>query len=139
MTKKLSEFKDGFRNAVQSLKGGEEGIYFWLLADGQTEKNDFAIVLGWTYDGDNGCDNDTPFHKDGYQLCAKIAYQSHKNIMQCDFDCDWTMPYEPTEGEVYDVDYFIESEDDIESAMDYLLKCWDKHKDEYMKMSDLAA
>lgn len=138
MTKKLSEFKDGFRNAVQSLKGGEEGTYFWWLADGHTKKNDFAIVLGWTSDGDD-CEDDTPFHKDGYQVCAKIAYQSHENIMQCDFDCDWTMPYEPTEGEVCDADYFIESEDDIESAIDFLLKDWDSHKDEYKKMSDLAA
>lgn len=62
---KLDEFKKGFIEAVKLLKNGEKGTYYWWLKDGKTEKNDFAIVLGWTQCDDNENESESPFYKNG--------------------------------------------------------------------------
>ena len=60
-------------------------------------KDDYCICVGWhDYTGDP---------KDGdnrYKLAWKIGRQSIKNVMQCDFDIDFEMPYNPETGDVDD-------------------------------------
>ena len=60
-------------------------------------KDDYCICVGWhDYTGDP---------KDGdsrYKLAWKIGRQSIKNAMQCDFDIDFEMPYNPETGDVDD-------------------------------------
>ena len=60
-------------------------------------KNDYCICVGWhDYTGDP---------KDGdsrYKLAWKIGRQSIRNVMQCDFDIDFEMPYNPETGDVDD-------------------------------------
>ena len=128
----LKKFKDGFRKAVKSLMEGEDGTYFWRLES--TDKNDYAVVLGWTEETPDEVEETTPFYHDGYQLCAKIAYQPKSSIMQCDFDVDWIKPFDKEEGEVMETDYYINSEDDIEKAINELLEMWTENKQEYFEM-----
>ena len=60
-------------------------------------KNDYCICVGWhDYTGDP---------KDGdsrYKLAWKIGRQSVRNIMQCDLDVDFEMPYNQETGDVDD-------------------------------------
>ena len=60
-------------------------------------ENDYCICVGWhDYTGDP---------KDGdsrYKLAWKIGRQSIRNVMQCDFDIDFEMPYNPESGDVDD-------------------------------------
>ena len=67
-----------------------------LKFDTDTE-NDYCICVGWhDYTGDP---------KDGdsrYKLAWKIGRQSIRNVMQCDLDVDFAMPYNPETGDVDD-------------------------------------
>lgn len=60
-------------------------------------KNDYCICVGWhDYTGDP---------KDGdsrYKIAWKIGRQSVRNVMQCDFDIDFEMPYNPETGDIDD-------------------------------------
>ena len=60
-------------------------------------KNDYCICVGWhDYTGDP---------KDGdsrYKIAWKIGRQSVRNVMQCDLDIDFEMPYNPETGDVDD-------------------------------------
>lgn len=131
MTKK--EFRAGFRDSIEALKNGENGTYFWWLKKNDRNDNDWAIVLGWTYDGDSGIE-ENPYHKDGFQIAAKIAFQSNKSIMQCDFDVDWNLPYDKETGEVWECDYYIDEETDIDEVLDFFEKEWHEHKEEFIDM-----
>lgn len=77
----------------------------------------YAIVIGWhTVSVDDGPDEAALLygrqvghsgiypHKshEEQRVAWKVAYQSANNVMQCDFDVDWTMPYRIDTGDVYD-------------------------------------
>lgn len=54
------------------------------------EENDYCICVGWHdygAEGENGPDDD------GYRIAWKIGRQSRNNVMQCDLDIDFEMPY----------------------------------------------
>lgn len=119
------EFIDGFVSAVNSLKNGEDGTYFWWLKQNDDNGNDWAIVVGWSEGWD---DLDDSCCKGHYRIMAKVAYQSHKNIMQCDYDVDWTIPHDEETGEVDDCDiaiYETDTEEDLRRYAEDLLK-WSK-------------
>lgn len=42
----------------------------------------------------------TSFSDGEYRICSKIAYND--SALQCDYDIDFTMPYDKEAGEVYD-------------------------------------
>ena len=66
-------------------------------------KDDYCICVGWhDYTGDP---------KDGdsrYKLAWKIGRQSIRNVMQCDFDIDFEMPYNPETGDVDDTLHILD-------------------------------
>ena len=60
-------------------------------------ENDYCVCVGWhDYTGDPD-DGDSR-----YKLAWKIGRQSIRNVMQCDFDIDFEMPYNPETGDVDD-------------------------------------
>ena len=72
----------------------------------------WAIVLSWfDYDGDGKL-----------SICGKVAYQSINNIMQCDYDIDWTMPYDERTGEVDDTEVLIDGDKDLV----WLINQWER-------------
>ena len=67
--------------------------------------NNWFILVGWQDGFEKVSKEDCT---DGYasdetwRIATKIGYQSANNIMQCDFDVDFTMPYNEETGEVDD-------------------------------------
>ena len=86
------------REAVGILVDRKGGCFHYPIWD--DGENDWAIVIGFMEDGSS----DPEFFDDGkgYGLYYKIAYQSKNSVMQCDFDVDWTMPFDEKTGEVVD-------------------------------------
>lgn len=60
-----------------------------------------CIVVGWE-DGFEEAPAGTPRADGTWRICAKLAYQHANNVMQCDYDVDWLMPYDPKTGDVDD-------------------------------------
>ena len=68
-------------------------------------------------------------------MAAKVAYQPHNSIMQCDYDVDWTMPYDEETGDVWDTDITVYLNDNHKETIDWLinqfmemkntLPCWE--------------
>ena len=98
------KFIDSFTNAVKEMAQHKEGCYHWWL-ETDNNGNNWAIVLGWQ---DGYEEDDTDELSDGtWHLAAKVAYQPHNSIMQCDYDFDWTMPYDEETGDVWDTDITV--------------------------------
>lgn len=74
------------------------GCCHWDL--GEINGNTWAICLGW----ESGYESDKsdPFSYDEMHLAMKLAYQPQNSIMQCDYDIDWLMPYDPETSAVDD-------------------------------------
>lgn len=111
-----------FKKAVEHMRRTHDnGTYHWYLHTDENN-NDWAIVLGWTDgfepDEDDDCTDGT------YRLCAKLAYQPHNSIMQCDYDVDWLIPYDEETMEVDDNEVSIHQNDNAEEIVDWLLKCY---------------
>lgn len=107
-----------FVNAVKEMAQHKEGCYHWLLGT-DNNGNNWAIVLGWAdgYEEDN-----TDELSDGtWHLAAKVAYQPHNSIMQCDYDVDWTMPYDEDTGDVWDTDTTVYLNDNHKVTVDWLI------------------
>ena len=115
-----------FTEAVEEMRRTHGyGTYYWYL--GEDEENDWAIVLGWA-DGFEEDPNDNNLDKT-WRICAKMAFQSKKSIMQCDYDVDWLMPYDEETMEVDDNEISIYPDTDLAGVVDWLLKCWDTYKE----------
>ena len=123
MTKKqlIKEFK----KAVEHMRRTHDnGTYYWYLHTDENN-NDWAIVLGWA-DGFEAKETDDCM--DGtWRLCTKLAYQPHNSIMQCDYDVDWTMPYDEDTMEVNDNEISIYPNYNAEEIIDWLLKCYSNY------------
>lgn len=101
------------------LKENECGCcYLWLVRD--DKDRDWAIVMGWQ---DGFDESDNGFYQLGtWNICAKIAYQSHNSIMQCDYDIDWLMPVCNEYGDVDGAETTIEGGENWYELADYLNK-----------------
>lgn len=96
------------KKAVEFLNREKSGCYFKrILTD--DEGKTWGVVIGWSDGYDSG--------KEGFwRICSKIAYQDKHTGMSCDYDMDFTMPYNVDTGDVYDtsvelgVDYELEAE-----------------------------
>lgn len=126
------KFIESFTKAVKEMRQHKNGCYYWWL-DTDNNGNNWAIVLGWS---DGYEEDDSDELSDGtWHLTAKVAYQSHNSIMQCDYDVDWTMPYNE-DGDVWDTDTTVYLKDNHQETVDWLinqflemrktLSCWDK-------------
>lgn len=110
-----------FTKAVAEMRRTHgSGTYYWII--GEDEENDWAIVLGWA-DGfepkpDDDCTDGT------WRICAKMAFQSKRNIMQCDYDIDWDMPYDKVTGEVDDNEVPIYPDTDLMEVINWFLDCY---------------
>lgn len=115
-----------FKKAVKDMrKHHHDGTYHWHLST-DDNGNDWAIVLGWQdgYEPDEADDC-----LDGtWRLCAKLAYQSNKSIMQCDYDIDWLLPYNEETMEVDNNELSIYPETDLEDVINWLLKCYSSYE-----------
>lgn len=121
-------FVDGFVESVKALKNGENGTYYWWLDIDNEDGLDWAIVLGWGEGWDDPNDSCCNGH---YRIMSKVAYQEHNCIMQCDYDIDWTMPYDEETGEVDDSDFAIYEDyddDKLREIANELLKLADTYK-----------
>jgi hypothetical protein len=131
MKKLAKDLYDGFVNAINSLKNGEDGVYYWKLS--VTNGNVWAIVLGWAEDDNE--DNDTDkCHKVGYNLAAKIGFQPNNSVMQCDYSIDWQLPYDKETGEVAECEWFFSDKDNPLEIWNSILEDWKENKNDYFKM-----
>lgn len=134
MKKLLTTKKDlyvGFEKAIDKLKNGGSGVYYWRLA--YTNGNVWAIVLGWAED-DNEDDGTDKCHTVGYNIAVKIAFQPNSSIMQSDYSIDWQLPYDKESGEVEDCEWFLSDKDNSSEILDSVFKDWNENKDNYLKM-----
>ena len=117
---------DEFVSAVEDMQRTKfNGTYHWIL--GRDENgNDWAIVLGWEDGFDAEEDDDCT---DGtWRLCVKLAYQPWNSLMQCDYDIDWTMPYDEETKEVDDTEVAIYPNTDLEETIEWLLERYKDYK-----------
>ena len=117
-----------FTAAVEEMcRTHGNGTYHWYLDS--DDKNDWAIVLGWS-NGFDEPDFTDPCIDGTWQICAKLAYQPSNSIMQCDYDIDWLMPYDEETMEVDDNEVSIYSDTNLEETVDWLLKCYKSYFNE---------
>ena len=69
------------------------------LKFGTDAENDYCVCVGWH---DCGAKGEKGPEDDGYRIAWKIGRQSVRNVMQCDLDIDFEMPYDPETGDVDD-------------------------------------
>lgn len=93
---------------LKEVTGKEvKGWYEWLLANdcgccsihfASTDNYRYCVCMGWHDLGDG------PKEKNyrHWVVAWKIGRQTHNNIMQCDFDVDFEMPYPEGGGDVDD-------------------------------------
>ena len=62
-------------------------------------ENDYCVCVGWH---DCGAKGEKSPDDDGYRVAWKIGRQSVRNVMQCDLDVDFEMPYSEESGDVDD-------------------------------------
>ena len=121
-----AQLTKAFVNAVEYLKQTKEsGTFHWILGRDEND-NDWAIVLGWA-DGFDAREVDDC--TDGtWRLCVKLAYQPCNSLMQCDYDIDWTMPYDEASDEVDDTEVSIYPNTDLEETIEWLLGCYESYE-----------
>ena len=99
IAKCTGEWLKGCVDWLVKTKGGCRHLKFDTDAE-----NDYCICVGWhDYTGDP---------KDGdsrYKIAWKIGRQSVRNVMQCDLDVDFEMPYSEESGYVDDTLETIEA------------------------------
>lgn len=87
------------KQAVDFLLKEKQGCYFKPLKI-DNGNNKWGIVIGWGAGFDE--QKKTSFSDGEYRICSKIAYND--SALQCDYDIDFTMPYDKETDEVYDTD-----------------------------------
>jgi len=122
---KKEQLTKSFIKAVDVMKKQKEGTYHWTLPI-DDDNNNWAIVLGYS-DGFDETEQDD-FTDGSWRLCAKLAYQSKKSIMQCDYDIDWLMPYDELTGEVDNIEMSIYPETDLISIIDWLWRQYEEYR-----------
>ena len=101
------------------------GVYYWTL--GVHDNNRWAICLGWQ-DGFEPDESDKYSFED-LHLCVKLAFQPINSMLQCDYDVDWTMPYNEATEEVDDTEEAIYEDTDLEDTVKTLLDLYEFYKE----------
>ena len=76
------------KESVEWLAGSETGCRSICFAT--DDRHNYAVCVGW---------HDTGH---GWKVAWKIGRQTTNNIMQCEFDVDFEMPYSDESGDVDD-------------------------------------
>ena len=83
-----------------------------------------CIVVGWE-DGFSEAPKGTPYADGTWRICAKVAYQHANNVMQCDYDIDWRMPYDKETGDVDDTSTEVSpSQHDVDWLNEQAERVW---------------
>jgi hypothetical protein len=115
-------------SAIKWLNEHKCGCYFKKVAETEGGTG-LYIVIGWG-DGYEKAEPNTPNADDTYRICGKIAYQHSDNIMQCDYDWDWYMPYNKETGDVDDTDGMVEARQfDVDWLNKNAKRVWNEWKD----------
>lgn len=132
-----SELSENVSAAIkQMISDNTTSTYYWLL-NKDVDNNNWAIVLGWA-DGFNDPEpnEDASYQSESYHICIKLAYQPDNSIMQCDYDVDWTMPYDKTTSEVDDTDTALYPGDDIVPIVESLLSAFARYADRFASKTE---
>jgi len=109
---------DELKKAADYLASTKEqgGCYRWKVYANTDDNKDISIVLGWT-DGFDKNDPDKDKYQDNtWRLAVKVGYQPSNSMMQCDYDVDFNLPYNPDNGDVCDdCEYCIYETTDFEA------------------------
>lgn len=92
-------FGEAIADAIQTK---EYGTWYWWL-DRSGDKH-WAICIGFNEPTE---ERNEFVNNEGYQLCAKLAWQPWNSVLQCDYDVDWMMPVGEDE-EVYDTEVVVD-------------------------------
>ena len=124
---------DELKKAANDLasRANQGGCYHWYIARNLDGMN-IAIVFGWTQYADEDDECKDKYYDDDFRLAVKVGYQPSNSIMQCDYDIDFNLPYNPDNGDVCDdCEYVIyETTDfealakDINTNASWVLKHW---------------
>lgn len=107
------------KESINWLINEHEGCCHYYLDT--IDNNNYAIVIGWEDGYDE--DSDDPCAYGTYRIAAKVAYQPSNSIMQCDYEIDWTMPYDEETNEVYDTSVVLSLDDNyLEGTLSWLKK-----------------
>ena len=104
------------------------GCWYWTL--GNIGSYTFAVVMGWEPGYED--DPDDPLCDENHHLAIKLACQPDNSAMQCDFDVDWEMPYDPETGDVDDTStavYISDTTEHIEDTLSSILKTYITYRD----------
>ena len=113
------EIKKSLRDNLNFLKkrNPNDG-YTCITRLGRNGDNIWAIVMAW--DDFDGTGKEA--------ICAKVAYQYKRSLMQ-EYGWDWNMPYDEKTGEVNDTEITNVKESDF----DWLIDQWEMIKAELKK------
>ena len=114
---------DELRDDIKWLDERKCGCCYHEVA--RTDKGTvLCIVVGWS-DGFEEAPAGTPKADGTWRICAKVAYQHANNVMQCDFDVDWLMPYDPKTGAVDDTSTSVDgSRHDVKWLNEQARRVW---------------
>jgi len=109
---------DELKKAADYLASTKEegGCYRWKVYANTEDNKDISIVLGWTDGFDKNDPDKDKYQDDTWRLAVKVGYQPSNSIMQCDYDIDFYLPYNPDTGDVCDdCEYCIYETTDFEA------------------------
>lgn len=108
------------------------GCYCWKVCANTDDNKDIYIVLGWCDYGNESKENIDKYYDDKYRLAVKVGYQPSNSTMQCDYDIDFTLPYNPDDRDVcddceyciYETTNFEALAKDINQNASWVIKHW---------------
>ena len=125
---------DELKKAADYLASTKEqgGCYRWKVYANTDDNKDISIVLGWTDGFDKNDPDKDKYQDDTWRLAVKVGYQPSNSIMQCDYDVDFNLPYNPDNGDVcddceyciYETTNFEALAKDINTNASWVLKHW---------------
>lgn len=108
------------------------GCYHWKVYANTNDNKDISIVLGWTDGFDKNDPDKDKYQDDTWRLAVKVGYQPSNSMMQCDYDVDFNLPYNPDNGDVcddceyciYETTNFEALAKDINQNASWVIKHW---------------
>lgn len=108
------------------------GCYRWKVYANTDDNKDIYIVLGWTDGFDKNDPDKDKYQDDTWRLAVKVGYQPSNSMMQCDYDVDFNLPYNPDNGDVcddceyciYETTNFEALAKDINQNASWVIKHW---------------
>lgn len=125
---------DELKKAADYLASTKEqgGCYRWKVYANTDDNKDISIVLGWTGGFDKNDPDKDKYQDDTWRLAVKVGYQPSNSMMQCDYDVDFNLPYNPDNGDVcddceyciYETTNFEALAKDINQNASWVIKHW---------------